>query len=102
MTTISERYRLPCGVSLKNRLAKAAMTEQLADRDLLPNESHIRLYRRWAQGGVGLIITGNVQVDRKHLEHPGNIVIDRKPGDPTLKWLRPFAKAATENGTRAI
>lgn len=102
MTTIAERYRLPCGISLKNRIAKAAMTEQQANADLLPNERHITLYKRWAKGGAGLIITGNVMVDKKHLEHPGNIVIDRKPGDPTLKWLRAYAKAAQENGARAI
>ena len=35
------------------------------------------LYRRWSQGGVGLLITGNVQIDRKHLERPGNVIIDR-------------------------
>jgi 2,4-dienoyl-CoA reductase-like NADH-dependent reductase (Old Yellow Enzyme family) len=102
VTSIADRFRLPCGVALKNRLAKAAMTEQLAGPDLLPNERHIRLYKRWAEGGPGLIITGNVQVDRRHLEHPGNIVIDKKPGDPTMKWLRAFASAAQENGARAL
>lgn len=102
MTTISERYRLPCGVSLKNRLAKAAMSEWLADSDLLPNERHITLYKRWAQGGVGLIITGNVIVDRKHLENPANVAIDKKPGTSSLQWLRAYAKAAQENGARAL
>ncbi|MCQ8184718.1 NADH:flavin oxidoreductase/NADH oxidase family protein [Parvularcula maris] len=102
MTTIADRFRLPCGVSLKNRLAKAAMTEQIAGPSHLPNEGHVRLYKRWAEGGPGLIITGNVQVDRRHLEHPGNIVIDKKLGDPTMKWLRAFASAAQENGARAL
>lgn len=102
MTAIDESFRLPCGVLLKNRIAKAAMTEQLADADHLPNDKHITLYERWSRGGAGLLITGNVQVDAKHLEHPGNIVIDKKPGGPTLDALRAFAKAAQHDGTRAI
>lgn len=102
MTSIADRFRLPCGVFLKNRLAKAAMTEQIADADLRPNEKHFRLYRRWAEGGAGLIITGNVQVDRKHLEHPGNVVIDAPPGEARLTALRTMAKEAQSDGARCI
>ncbi|GGY37226.1 NADH:flavin oxidoreductase/NADH oxidase family protein [Parvularcula lutaonensis] len=102
MTTIADKFRLPCGTTLKNRLAKAAMTEQLANSDLMPNERHFRLYERWSRGGAGLIITGNVQVDRKHLEHPGNIVIDRKPGGPSMDLFRRFARSAQQDGARAI
>eukprot|EP01059_Diplonema_ambulator_P033414 TRINITY_DN6974_c0_g3_i1.p1 TRINITY_DN6974_c0_g3~~TRINITY_DN6974_c0_g3_i1.p1 ORF type:complete len:453 (+),score=154.54 TRINITY_DN6974_c0_g3_i1:123-1361(+) len=53
------------------------MTEGLADPDTnLPNESHCRLYRRWAEGGLGISITGNVQVDRRYLEAPRNVVLE--------------------------
>nr|WP_269815618.1 NADH:flavin oxidoreductase/NADH oxidase family protein [Parvularcula mediterranea] len=93
---------MPCGVSLKNRIAKAAMTEHQADADLLPNDRHVTLYKRWAEGGAGLLITGNVIVDRRHLEHPGNIAISSKPGDPTLKWFRALAQAMQTGGCRAI
>lgn len=34
------------------------------------------LYSRWAQSGAGLLLSGNVQVDRWHLERPGNVVLD--------------------------
>lgn len=68
---------LPCGVEVKNRLAKAATTECLADpATCLPNEKHCALYRAVAEGGVGMIITGNVQVDGRYLEAPGNVVAD--------------------------
>jgi hypothetical protein len=30
-----------------------------------PSEELMRLYQAWANGGVGLIITGNVMVDRR-------------------------------------
>ena len=59
---------LPCGVNLPNRIAKAAMTEGLADADDRATEAHQRLYRRWSAGGAGLLITGNVMVDRHYLE----------------------------------
>jgi len=67
---------LPCGATLSNRLAKAAMSEGLAD---CGNHSTPRLgtlYRRWAGSGAGLLLSGNIQVDRWHLERPNNVVID--------------------------
>ncbi|MEL7487871.1 MAG: NADH:flavin oxidoreductase, partial [Pseudomonadota bacterium] len=63
---------LPCGARLKNRIAKAAMTEGLADPLNRATARHATLYRRWAEGGAGLLITGNVMVDRRYLERPGN------------------------------
>jgi 2,4-dienoyl-CoA reductase-like NADH-dependent reductase (Old Yellow Enzyme family) len=61
---------LPCGLVLKNRLVKAAMTEGLAGPDGLPNEQLARLYHTWANGGVAVLITGNVMVDGTSLERP--------------------------------
>ena len=68
--TIAAPFSLRDGLAFKNRIAKAAMTEGLAGADGLPNEDHVRLYRRWAAGDIGLSITGNVQIDRQHLERP--------------------------------
>jgi 2,4-dienoyl-CoA reductase-like NADH-dependent reductase (Old Yellow Enzyme family) len=68
---------LRCGATLPNRLAKAAMTEGLADPSLRATAAHERLYRRWSEGGAGLLLTGNVQVDRFDLERPANVAIDR-------------------------
>lgn len=75
---LSHEVQLPCGAVLPNRLAKAAMTEGLADERNDVTEELLTLYRRWATNGLGLMLTGNVQVDRTHLERPGNIVVDER------------------------
>jgi len=61
---------------LPNRLCKAAMTEGVADAQLRATARHETLYRTWSEGGAGLLLTGNVQVDRDDLERPGNVAID--------------------------
>lgn len=88
---------LPCGQTLPNRIAKSAMTEGLADARLNATPALETLYARWASGGAGLLITGNVQIDRWHLERPGNVVID---GDADEAALSRWAQAARRNGTR--
>ncbi|MGI4814388.1 MAG: NADH:flavin oxidoreductase/NADH oxidase family protein [Janthinobacterium lividum] len=86
---------LPCGVVLANRLAKAALTEGLSDAHNRATERHCRLYRRWSHSGAALLITGNVQVDRRYLERPGNVAID---GNGGLEALQAYAAAGTEGG----
>jgi 2,4-dienoyl-CoA reductase-like NADH-dependent reductase (Old Yellow Enzyme family) len=86
---------LPCGATLPNRLCKAALTEGLADGRNHATVRHERLYRAWSEGGAGLVITGNVQVDRRYLERPGNVVIDGEDGTDAL---RRYAAAGTVAG----
>ncbi|USG61841.1 NADH:flavin oxidoreductase/NADH oxidase family protein [Sneathiella marina] len=93
---ISSPLTLPCGVSVKNRIAKAPMTEGLADEMNRATARHETLYRKWAEGGAGILVTGNVQVDRRFLERPGNVVIDQNGG---LEELQAFAAAGTVNNT---
>ncbi len=75
-TPLAQPLILPCGARLPNRLCKAAMTEGLADERLRATARLASLYRAWSEGGAGLLITGNVQVDRRVLERPGNVAID--------------------------
>jgi 2,4-dienoyl-CoA reductase-like NADH-dependent reductase (Old Yellow Enzyme family) len=82
-------------VKLKNRIAKAAMTEGLAGADGFANPRHARLYRRWAEGGIGLSITGNVMVDWRYLERPGNVVVEEFGGQ---EGLEAWAQAGTTDG----
>jgi 2,4-dienoyl-CoA reductase-like NADH-dependent reductase (Old Yellow Enzyme family) len=93
---------LPCGATLPNRLAKAAMTEGVADRLLRATARHERLYRAWSEGGAGLLLTGNVQVDRRDLERPGNVSIDvsepRTVSAEALERLARWARAGTVAG----
>lgn len=91
MPTIADPLTLRSGLTLPNRLAKAAMTENLADRDNQPTTRHQRVYRRWAEGGAGLLLTGNVMVDRRYLERSANIVVDALVD---MDRLRAFAGSA--------
>lgn len=88
---------LPCGQTLPNRFAKAAMSEQLGDRANRPTRELERLYERWGRGGTGLLITGNVMVHRDHLGEPANVVVD---DDRDLEALRRWASAAQAGGAR--
>lgn len=89
---------LPCGATLPNRLAKAAMTEGLADTRARPSAELERLYGLWSDGGAGLLLSGNIQIDADHLERPGNVVIDREPDAAMAAAIKRWARAATRNG----
>jgi len=96
---LSQPLRLPCGATLPNRIAKAAMTEGIADAQLRATERHQRLYRAWAEGGAGLLLTGNVMIDRRVLERPGNVAIDPAPPDAeSMARLKAWARAGTAAG----
>ena len=61
---------LPNGQSIPNRIAKSAMEENMAVQGQLPGRELWNLYAAWAQGGAGLIITGNVMVDGRAMTGP--------------------------------
>ena len=73
---MAQELTLPNGMILPNRIIKAPMTERIANSDHAPHSGHMNLYSAWAKGGAGLIVTGNVMVDRTYLEAPGNLVLD--------------------------
>ncbi len=98
MISFADPIKLPGGLELPNRLAKAAMTENLADAQNNATDAHVRLYETWARGGAGLQITGNVLVDRRCLEAPGNIVIEPGIGREARAGLKALATAAKSCG----
>lgn len=87
---------LPCGIELPNRLCKAAMTEGLADPWNRATDRHANLYRLWAEGGIGLSLTGNVLIDKNYLERPGNVAVD---GNGGLEALAAYSEAGKSGGT---
>ncbi|GAB2659651.1 NADH:flavin oxidoreductase/NADH oxidase family protein [Arenimonas aestuarii] len=99
---LAQPLRLPCGTTLGNRLCKAAMTEGLGDSRLRATSRLDQLYGTWSDGGAGLLITGNVMIDHRVLERPGNVAID--PGfapsvdDTARERLRSWARAGTRAG----
>ena len=60
MTSPNDPLQLPCGLTLPNRIMKAAMSEALADRAHSPDRRLEQLYRTWGKGGYGLLITGKI------------------------------------------
>ncbi|MDO8214035.1 NADH:flavin oxidoreductase/NADH oxidase family protein [Conexibacter sp. CPCC 206217] len=93
--TLADALPLPCGATLPNRLAKAAMSEQLGDRANRPTPALEQLYGRWGRGGAGLVISGNVMVDRRHVGEPRNVVIEDARD---LAALRAWAAAGRAGG----
>jgi len=78
---------LRCGVVLKNRLVKSAMSDSLGDGAGDPTDEQIRLYARWSAGGAGLSVIGEVQVDPKYPEKPGNLVLGPRSDRARLRRL---------------
>ena len=82
-----EKLTLPNGSVIANRIAKAAMEENMADADQAPSEHLMRLYQSWADGEAGLILTGNVMVDGRAVTGPGGVVLeDDRNLDKFKRW----------------
>jgi len=94
---LAQPLRLPNGSTLRNRIAKSAMSEALASYDNHVTARLPRLYGRWAASGIGLLITGNVMIDRRALGEPGNVALE---DESDLPLLRQWASAATDQGTQ--
>ncbi|MFB9262821.1 NADH:flavin oxidoreductase/NADH oxidase family protein [Bradyrhizobium erythrophlei] len=88
---------VPSGAVIPNRIAKAAMEENMADADHAPSEELLRLYRAWADGEAGLIITGNVMVDARAMTGPGGVVLEN---DRHLDRFKAWAEAGRARGAQ--
>jgi 2,4-dienoyl-CoA reductase-like NADH-dependent reductase (Old Yellow Enzyme family) len=71
-----QTLNLPNGQTLGNRIAKAAMEENLADARQAPSKALFQLYQAWAQGEAGLLLSGNVMIDRRAMTGPGGVVLE--------------------------
>jgi 2,4-dienoyl-CoA reductase-like NADH-dependent reductase (Old Yellow Enzyme family) len=100
--SINTPLTLPSGVELPNRLVKAAMTERLANPSNEVTDRHLQLYKAWGDGGIGLQITGNVLVDRRNLEAPGNVAIDGPPSNEHAVMLAKWAEACQSGGGKTV
>ncbi|MFA4081246.1 NADH:flavin oxidoreductase/NADH oxidase family protein [Mycobacteroides salmoniphilum] len=95
MADLHDPLPLASGQILRNRFMKSALSEGLGDTSQGPDHRLVELYRRWGTGGFGLVVTGNVMVDRSHLGEPGNVVIE---DDRHLDGLSRWAKATKDGG----
>ncbi len=96
MVDLSTPFTLNNGSEIKNRMFKSAMSEQLGTKQHDPIPGLADLYQRWAEGGVGISMTGNIMIDRNALGEPGNVVLDEKSN---LEAFRVWAAAGTANNT---
>ena len=90
---------LPNGTTIKNRFFKSAMSEGMGTRDFQPKKNIATLYKRWAEGGTGLIITGNIMVDPKGTAEPGNIVFDK---NSNMEILKDWANQGQQHGAKVM
>ena len=96
---LKSKLILPCGKTLKNRICKSALTERIAEGSNLVNQKHLNLYEKWAEGNVGTVLTGNVQVDKRYLESAGNVAIEKSNYKDQIKLLRKWSEVGTKNNT---
>ena len=106
---LSESVTFPIsGHVSPNRLLKAPMEELMASTSTsttsskankqrgkhapLPNADPLRLYKQWARSGWGVVVTGNVAVDPRHLG---------TPFDNAFPQLLPSARAAIEDAVQS-
>jgi len=90
---------LPNGIEVKNRFVKAAMEENMAQDHQLPGTALKNLYAAWAKGGVGMIITGNVMVDKLAMTGPGGVALE---ADTPIEPFKAWAEIAKQNNTTVI
>lgn len=72
------------------------MSDSLANGEGDSTEAQARLYERWASGGIGLSIVGEVQGDFRYPEKPGNLVLGESSNQQALHSL---ASRATINNS---
>lgn len=94
---VFDKLILPNGSVVPNRIAKAAMEENMADADQGPSEKLMRLYEAWANGGTGLLITGNVMVDSRAMTGPGGVVLE---DDKQLHKFRRWSETGRSRGSQ--
>jgi 2,4-dienoyl-CoA reductase-like NADH-dependent reductase (Old Yellow Enzyme family) len=88
---------LPNGTSIPNRIAKAAMEENMCDANHAPSDDLLRLYKAWADGGAGLLLTGNVMVDGRGMTGPGGVVLE---DGNNLERFKQWAQVSRSGGAQ--
>jgi 2,4-dienoyl-CoA reductase-like NADH-dependent reductase (Old Yellow Enzyme family) len=87
-------------VSLKNRIAVAPMTRISATEDGRATEDMVRYYRRFAEGGFGLIITEGTYPDLAHSQ--GYLYQPGMATDEQAETWRPVINAVHDAGARIV
>jgi 2,4-dienoyl-CoA reductase-like NADH-dependent reductase (Old Yellow Enzyme family) len=98
LSGLNDPFQLNNGIELKNRLVKASMSEELADRITRePTDDYIALYEQWSKSGAAVLLTGNIMVDRRYTSEVRNVVLDEK-SDAHI--FRNLTKIAQQHGSQ--
>ncbi|KAI2715329.1 hypothetical protein CBS147332_4983 [Penicillium roqueforti] len=103
---LADPVKLPCGLVLPNRLGKAAMAEMIAKTNQ-PTNALVDAYEQWSDGGWGMILTGNVQVDVNHMGSPFDPALhseykDSETNSSLVAQWKKYADTCQKHGTPAI
>lgn len=93
-----------------NRFLKGAMSERLASWSPteptlrgIPSPLLINAWRRWGEGSIGTMLSGNILLDYDHLEATGNMIItmenEVKDGDERFERFKELAREAKKGGS---
>lgn len=90
---LSDPITLPCGITVANRIGKSALSEGMAHPDGRPSEALFKLYEEWGKSEAGIIFTGNVMVDRRHLVNANVMIAEDEAFLEDYKTLTDKAQA---------
>lgn len=91
---LASSVKLPCGRSVPNRLVKAPMAELQGPLGGGPlGDKELSIYREWAKGGWGMIITGNIAIDETHLGTPWDVSFKRSVSSHDMQQFKKYASA---------
>lgn len=94
---LAKPITLRSGSVLKNRICKSSMNEAMATGEGRVVREFEVLYKTWAEGGAGLLITGNVMVDKDHANEPLAVAVEDRRDMVLLKL---WAEAAKSQGAQ--
>ena len=101
---------LPNGVTVQNRICKAAMEENMAEAGQVPGRALNTLYEAWSNAvaakdaGPGIMLSGNVMVDPTAMTGPGGVVLQAGTLDDTAlrEKFETWAKAGKASGAKFV
>ncbi|MFK7980587.1 MAG: NADH:flavin oxidoreductase/NADH oxidase family protein [Saprospiraceae bacterium] len=94
---LNQSFTLPAsGVTVKNRIAKSALSEGIAEVNGRPSEALFNLYDQWGKGEAGILISGNVMVDKAHLVNAKVMIAEN---DEFLEDFTTLADKAQAHGS---
>ena len=81
------------------------MTERLATFSRTDHQSSgivtpelVELYKIWGEGEIGILVTGNIMIDRHHIEAAGNMILENDT-KRRIEKMKELTTAAQKNGS---